>query len=68
MNYYYIHECARVLRARWQEGLYLAFVRKLTGNYFKKKKDAEKMLLRIKKTLNAKTATKKHLNKPAVRR
>jgi hypothetical protein len=58
--YYYIHECTRVLKTRWQEGFYLAFVRKLTGNYFKKKKDAEKMLLKIKKLLNAKTTTKKY--------
>ena len=47
-QYFYIHDCARVLKTRWEEGLYLAFVRKLRGNYFKTKKEAEKKLELIK--------------------
>jgi len=60
-TYWYIHEYTRVLKISWEEGRYLDFVRRFCShNHFKTKKEAEKMLLKIKKILNAKTATKKH--------
>jgi hypothetical protein len=75
MTYFYINDEARILKATWKEGFYKGFVRKFcVNNYYKTKKEAEtalevkKFINKIIKEVNAKTTTKRHSNKSAVRR
>jgi hypothetical protein len=67
-SYWYIHDCARVLKINWEEGRYLDFVRRLcTRNHFKTKKEALKKLEQIKQVLNATTATKTNKRNARIR-